>query len=154
MAQIKIKLDSNVQNYHFWVTTPIHISVNPQSTFVEKDKKNGKKVKVNNLARNGRFYQILLKMCSFVSGIFFWGGSKKVDLGSLKETLFLQCVYTLLFHLCFLTLVVLILYLFVQNYSLSTTNVFFMSKRSVNEQGCSHNAPRWDQHSILNRNEI
>ena len=49
----------------------IHISVNPQSTFVEKDEKkwemDGKKVKVNNLAGNGRFYQILLKTCSLVS---------------------------------------------------------------------------------------
>ena len=38
--------------------------------FYEKTKnfiKNGQKVEVNNLAGNGRFYQILLKTCSLVS---------------------------------------------------------------------------------------
>ena len=38
--------------------------------FYEKPKifvKNGQKVDVNNLAENGRFYQILLKTCSLVS---------------------------------------------------------------------------------------
>ena len=47
---------------------------NPNSDFTrnvaQRDKKkwkNCQKVEVNNLAGNGQFYQILLKMCSFVS---------------------------------------------------------------------------------------